>query len=722
MAALMQGFLREEKATYGEKEVYRLLKYNLPKEFSVYVECPLPGKRIQRYPDFIVLTNYGVIVLEVKDWYNISNVNRYGLTVHTRQNESRTEGNPVNQARELAILLSDELKRVPELLNDRKKLTVGWGYAVVFPNLPTSTITQLRRVWGEEFVLNKDDLGPDLITARLKCTIPSDQARPLNREEIDYIRAAINPTVLIEPPDKPVVILDEQQERLVVAGIREEAPEPKKQDGGLANQTSLFGEPAQSSLFTSHRQETGHENNLAVSKIEEQQPEEARHTGNETVQSDDILPQEEKLATSSSIRLIRGVAGSGKSLVLTQRARYLAAQYPEWNIAVLTYNDELAKSLSASLKSCPNIKTMKFHDLCKKLLRGYMPWKVHDNPDGWLNHQKSNFSIIEQLGVTFLTEEIKWIKDTSIRSREEYLEVERRGRGQQVHLARRSALREQIYDLYEAYSHSCEERGVPDWADVPHFVLQGIEEGKIRVEPYDALLIDEAQDFAPSWIKVVLKVLKPESGVLFLADDPAQSIYKFYSWREKGIPVVGRTRHLRTPYRNTYEIYQAAYELIRSDETLQSALGEEGVLVEPDMNAAFMRHGSKPLFQKFKTFDEEAIYVRDSISSLLQNGYKPEQIAVLSRRTRGVDKISRVLKGLGVNIGSFHAYKGLEFEAVFLSQLQETFQETVNPQGNSEERRLVYMAMTRARQQLVGCYQGILPAAYRSILPYVDSI
>jgi hypothetical protein len=44
---------------------------------------------------------------------------------------------------------------------------------------------------------------------------------------------------------------------------------------------------------------------------------------------------------------------------------------------------------------------------------------------------------------------------------------------------------------------------------------------------------------------------------LFLADDPMQSIYRYYSWREKGVPVAGRTRWLRIPYRNTREIYQA---------------------------------------------------------------------------------------------------------------------------------------------------------------------
>ena len=60
------GFLREN-ATHGEKTTLQLLQENLPKEYSIYVEIPLHGQRDIRYPDFIILTNFGVIVLEVKD-------------------------------------------------------------------------------------------------------------------------------------------------------------------------------------------------------------------------------------------------------------------------------------------------------------------------------------------------------------------------------------------------------------------------------------------------------------------------------------------------------------------------------------------------------------------------------------------------------------------------------------------------------------------------------
>ncbi len=77
------GYLRNE-ATYGEQETLRYLRSHLPKEFVIYVEPPLRKKRDIRYPDFVVLTNYGYVVLEVKDWVNILSANPHEAVIRGR--------------------------------------------------------------------------------------------------------------------------------------------------------------------------------------------------------------------------------------------------------------------------------------------------------------------------------------------------------------------------------------------------------------------------------------------------------------------------------------------------------------------------------------------------------------------------------------------------------------------------------------------------------------
>ena len=677
------GFLREDNATHGEKIVLKRLRENLPKEFSVYVECPLHGKRVHRYPDFVVVTNYGVIILEVKDWIQIRNADRYKAQIFTRGNTTRDVRNPVHQARQIAILLANELNEIKDIYKRKEQMDIPWGYAVVLPNLGTATISQLRMAWGDEFVLNLDDLDPALILSRLKVTLPKDKVRDLKNYELEFIRATINPAVVIEPQDREPIILDNQQEHIVTEPIETEA---RKAD-------RVEPEAVQAPLIT--------ESLVDDAKLEDELPTEV----------------ETRISHNTSIRLVRGIAGSGKTLVLGQRARYLAAQYPEWNILVLTFNKALRQHLEIGMKGVTSVVVNHFHALCRRIIGDYRPWKLHD-PCDWLEAQNAQYDVINQTGTHFMDEEFRWIKDTGIRDRDHYLKAMRKGRHRQL----RKETRNRIFDVFIAYQEYLKQNNLIDWGDVPHIVREGIEEGAIRPPAYDAILIDEAQDFAPAWFQVVNLFLKSDGGIIFLADDPAQSIYRFYSWREKGVEVVGRTRWLKIPYRNTFEIYRAAYELIASDENLMKSLHDEGLIVTPEMESGLMRHGPKPLIQRFASFDDEITYVRGQIDHLLQSGSDSRRIAVLHRHRNGVEKLKSDLRGCDVNIATLHALKGLEFDTVFITQLQETAVKVAQEGKRAAERRLAYMAMTRARQQLYMGYQGRLPKKYHAVLAHVDHI
>jgi hypothetical protein len=681
------GHLRTDRATHGEKLVLRKLSTALPQDFSIYVECPLEHGRVQRFPDFIVLSNFGVVVLEVKDWVEVVEADKYGARIRRRDGVENRHRNPVRTARDCAEILADELQAIPELINERHRLDVPWGYAAVLPNLPASIITQLRRAWGERYVLGAGDLEPHVVTKRLKATVP--RHRDLRNHELRCIRGVVNPTVLIVPEnaDKPAIILDDQQERIVTeaprAPVAEKAaePVPAVQDMLLRTQ-----EPA------------------AEEEVEEELP-----------------ALDQSIVFNASIRLVRGVAGSGKTLVLTRRAQYLAAQYPEWRMCVLTFNDELARSLRASLKGVRNIKRVTtFHSMCAGLLKGIVQWKTPSKPDGWIKNHIERFPVAQELGADFVSREITWIKETGISERSAYLACERKGRGSGL----RTARRRQLYDVLTAYEAWLSEEKAFDWADVPHMVLQGMNEGQVKTGIYDAILIDEAQDFAPVWIEVVTRLLKPEGGLLFMADDPSQSIYRYYSWREKGVPVAGRTRWLRVPYRNTQEIYRAAYEVIRSDEVLKHQMEEQTGMTfqEPDLTSRYLRSGPRPELRRFPSTEAEFDFIRQGIERLLQEGFDSEEIAVLHRRTRGARRLGGHLRGLGVKVATFHALKGLEFETVFLSQMQETFADgtELSEQQVSEERRLVYMAMTRARQRLYLGYEGHWPAPIKGVVQHVD--
>lgn len=67
-------------------------------------------------------------------------------------------------------------------------------------------------------------------------------------------------------------------------------------------------------------------------------------------------------------RLIRGVAGSGKTLVLTYRANYMASHFPHWRILMLCYNKVLSLSLQRQLAEHDNIKVHNVDGLAWRVL------------------------------------------------------------------------------------------------------------------------------------------------------------------------------------------------------------------------------------------------------------------------------------------------------------------------------------------------------------------
>ena len=76
--------------------------------------------------------------------------------------------------------------------------------------------------------------------------------------------------------------------------------------------------------------------------------------------------------------------------------------------------------------------------------------------------------------------------------------------------------------------------------------------------PYDFVLVDEAQFFAPIWFEIIKLILKP-NGHLFMVADPTQGFLKRgQSWLASGLNVRGRTSRLEKCYRTTREILDFA--------------------------------------------------------------------------------------------------------------------------------------------------------------------
>lgn len=89
-----------------------------------------------------------------------------------------------------------------------------------------------------------------------------------------------------------------------------------------------------------------------------------------------------------------------------------------------------------------------------------------------------------------------------------------------------------------------------------------------------------------------------------------------------------------------------------------------------------------------------------------------KEIAALVCHNKELSFVQNVLRGSGVNAYTMHRFKGLEMEANLIPGLQTTF---TRPEDEGSKRRLLSMAMSRARAKLYLAYSGELPQAYEEL-------
>jgi superfamily I DNA/RNA helicase len=255
------------------------------------------------------------------------------------------------------------------------------------------------------------------------------------------------------------------------------------------------------------------------------------------------------------------------------------------------------------------------------------------------------------------------------------------------------------------------------------------QDGLVELEPYDVVMVDEAQFFAPIWFEIVRKLVKPGVGHLFLAADPTQGfLRRGGSWRSLGFEVRGRSDHLRRSYRTTLEILNFATLFYRN--RIPSEGDDEDILA-PDLYA--MPNGAFPLLIPLTSPQDEVTRLANEVAALAKQGVPLRDLLVLHAGWQGVKALIAAIRarlgpnaawdpkeqypGNYVRVTTLNAGTGLEAPIVFLAGLHELFEREQSLRLSDEERealilentRKIYMAATRAGQRLVLTYVGELP-------------
>lgn len=684
----------------GDKRVFNALK-NLPPDCYVYAQPLLVYKDERREPDYVIVNKkWGVIVLEVKDWVQINPINRREAEVYRKElRKWEIEKSPVEQAKTAAYTLVNMLTADEDLRNYAGKLDFSYTYGAILPNLEGYIINNCNHKWGEGTVLGKNDLAETKITEKIQ-SIPSKFRFMMTEAQLRAVCAILDDNNKLKDRETGEFkgVLDSAQEAITKEALVPQRIEPEIQKIEAETQGTQQG-----FLFENSYPDAETRNEFIAKEV-----------------PNEVIDLREKL----HVRLVRGFAGTGKTDVLILRAQYLAKQYPDLKILVTTFNDPLYKErLKPELRHLKDrIDVIKFDSMCSQIFKKrHNTWQKPQNTIGLIRWISDRHPEIKWWGEEFLESEFIWMKEANRTNIEDYINKPREGRGGKAGKTLSTNQKYQIFDLFNKYESELKERGSFDWADLHDKTLKYLYEGIIPDKKYNVILIDEAQHFAPSWIKIIKYFLEPE-GVLFLCDDPSQSIYRFFSWRQKGIEVIGKTRWLRVPYRNTRQIFEAAFSLIAEDDLARNLLAEDKNLATPDLNNPNLRNGTKPVVKQTASIHTEREYIENEIKSLMTSGLLPKNICILHNKKYVLDTYQE-LKKAGIRVENPISQTGMEYSAVFIPQTQRLFERNVQTsweEDQSHQRLNMYMLMTRARSHLYLTFQQKWPATFLTLKNYVD--
>lgn len=242
------------------------------------------------------------------------------------------------------------------------------------------------------------------------------------------------------------------------------------------------------------------------------------------------------------------------------------------------------------------------------------------------------------------------------------------------------------------------------------------------------LFVDEFQDINEIQSDIITEFYKSGVKVIAVGDD-GQSIY---NWRGSSVDYILNfpTRYdnvsvhkLIQNYRSTPEIVKFANESIERN-TYQ--IPKKMVAVNPSINNGL------PTVKFYHKWDLQNLFIRDKILYYISHGVPRHEIAILSRtkfplysleETLTKNSIQNVyLDGEGdvrtkirddhVCLSTVHKAKGLEWTVVFIINLNDnSFPSGKTPLELEEERRLFYVAVTRAKKYL---HMSFYPS-YKSI-------
>ncbi|WP_267643648.1 nuclease-related domain-containing DEAD/DEAH box helicase [Haloarchaeobius amylolyticus] len=384
------------------------------------------GAAFDREADFLLLhRDIGLVVVECKG-YRLDHIGAIQGDRWQLQGTRQTSATPYTQARDQGFRLVRHLRDEPALVDDRGNCTVPLHFFVALPNVG-------RDEWDDRFgglpsappVITDDELTPGSLRDRLESV-------PGNGLTHDEFRAA----------------------RAVLSGGQPISGERGGRDEDAASS------PGDTKADLAARVERG------LKRLDREQEELA-------------------LQVPDGPQQIRGIAGSGKTVLLAGKAAQLHARHPDWRIVVTFQTRSLYETVTETIAA-----------YYRHFTGGDPDWSRLQVMHGWGGRTRRGlyFEAAQAAGVE---------PRTYSEAREAFADAD-------------------PGDEDDPFAGEGDDDDDPEHDLLHHCCAEVLDSGEPQ-ERYDAVLVDEAQDFDPAFFRLCHAVLRPPKRLVW-AYDEAQSL------------------------------------------------------------------------------------------------------------------------------------------------------------------------------------------------------
>lgn len=642
----------EDRGGVAELEVWKRLKqpFDLDEQGVLYHQYPIiekQGQRFDRKPDFVLLHEELGLLIVECKGYQIEHIDYIEGETWYLRNTRQNTASPMEQARKQGFHLLSFFQR-ESILREGANVKIPMNVFVALPNISREE-WERRDFEGPAAprVILSDDLTPAALRERLS---DIQTFEPLTSEEYDAARNVLS-------CGQPI------------------SGNPQSPNSDPITDTEYYEQVKQG------------------------------------LEGLDTNQQEIGMRIPDGPQQIRGIAGSGKTVLLAMKAARMLSEHDDWRIAVTFSTKSLYEHITSLVERFYEHFTGEKLDEAAGEIDIIHGWGGNTTGAGVYKLIAKHTSKATALSVNEAKEKFGWSAD-----------------------------------LQEAVSHDVRQTG-----DIPTI--------------WDAILIDEAQDFGPEFFNMCLEALDKNNRLIWAYDEAqdlgsltAPSPKNIFGTDEMGTSVVDlsgsykdgiqKSHIMRKSYRAPREVLMTAHVLgmglKRSDGPIQTITRQDGwENLGYKIDGDFRKTGSKatlsrppensphplnetpeaaPFIQceRFPSKKPELEWVAEQIKTDIEDeGLSPEQILVIplgpnakghghhilreELNNRGIEincvwnKNNKVFeKEDQVTVSRINRAKGNEAASVYVVGLEEAMNEEYR--GNVVRRRNeVFVAITRSR-------------------------